>query len=381
MKQVFVAVLVLITVGSFSLIQQAHCQDPETKFQNEGKPAWQVAAEKAALPLIEQKKLNALVIGVIDRSGKKRYLTMGEKPATLEKLDENTIFEIGSITKTMTAFLLADAIQRMEAKLDDPVQSYLPDGMTVPQSGSRVITVEDLATHTAGFPRIPVGMGTKLIFDARQQGNPYAQFDAEQLKKSLASTKLKENPKPKVEYSNYGAGLLGFALTQKYKKPFETLLQERLFTPLGMKSSSLRVVETDKNRFIDGFDMAGKPSLHWDFQDTIAGAGAVRSTASDMLQYLEAAMGRMKKLQPSFELVTAQQYEMDNRNKIAMGWLITEVNKKRVWWHNGGTGGFSSFCSFCKQPGVGVIVLSNRFNVTGEVDKIGMKVMDALLGE
>ncbi|HQR08921.1 MAG TPA: serine hydrolase [Gemmatales bacterium] len=358
-------------------------QEPEASSQKAEKPAWQIAAEKQALPLIEKKKLNALVIGVVDRQGKKHFFTLGEKPGSLEKLDENTIFEIGSITKTMTAFLLADAIQRLEAKLDDPVQSYLPAGMVVPKRGNKEITVEDLATHTSGFPRSPVGLESKLLANSKLMANPYGDFNEEDLKKSLANTKPKESAKPNVSYSNYGMGLLGYALTQKYKKSYEALLQERLFTPLGMKSSTTHVPEAGQARFVEGFAQDGKSSPHWEFLDTIGPAGAVRSTAADMLLYLEAAMGRTKKSPPAlaFDVALAPQFEMNAKMQIGLAWIIAEINKKRIWWHNGGTGGFSSFAGFSKSPAVGVIVLSNRSNISGEVDKIGMKVLEALMAE
>ncbi len=402
MKKVPGIVLAAFVGLSLSLVQGARSQEPGYQpaapardaqpspgiplpAQRAGeKPAWQIAAEKQALPLIESKKLNTLVIGVIDKQGKKHFFTLGEKPGSLEKLDENTIFEIGSITKTMTAFLLADAIMRMEAKLDDPVQSYLPKDWIVPKRGSKEITVEDLATHTAGFPRSPVGLESKLLANSKLMVNPFGDFNEEDLKKSLSSTRPRESAKPIVSYSNYGMGLLGYALTQKYKKSYETLLQERLFTPLEMKSSSIHVAEADKARFVDGFAQDGKPSPHWEFLDTMAPAGAVRSTAADMLVYLEAAMGRTKKTPPAlaFDVVLAPQYDMPMpKMQIGLAWIIAEINKKRIWWHNGGTGGFSSFAGISKSPAVGVIVLSNRFNMAGEVDKIGMKVLEALMME
>lgn len=211
--------------------------------------------------------------------------------------------------------------------------------------------------------------------------NPYSGYDAAQLKDSLAATTPKVSEKPKVEYSNYATGLLGFALCHKYGKSYEALIQERLFTPLEMKSSFIKLPESEQSRFIDGFTESGSPSKHWDFQDVMSGAGAVRSSAADMLRYLEAAMGRTKKLQPAFELAEAFQYDIVPRGKIGLAWMIIEVSKKKAWWHNGGTGGFSSFCGFCRDPGVAVVVLSNRFNGQGEVDKAGMKVLSALISE
>lgn len=360
------------------LTSQAAGQETGDKKTESG---WHSVAQKHIAPLLEKKALSAVIVGVIDRQGKKQYVTYGDKPGTLAVLDEHTIFEIGSITKTMTSMLLADGIQKMELKLDDPIKKYLPEGMTVPQRGSKDITLEDLATHTSGFPRLPPNMMTGLITDAKARDNPYSQFDAAQLKKSLESTKPKVSDKPKVEYSNYGAGLLGYTLTQKYGKSYETLLQERLFGPLAMKSSSTIVSDANKVRFIDGFKGDGKPASHWDFQDTLGPAGSVRSTAHDMLLYLEAAMGRSKTLRPAFDLALAPQFEMNPRSQIGLAWIIMERSKKRLWWHNGGTGGFSSFAGFAREPGVGVIVLSNRSMAGGEMDQLGMRILADLMGE
>lgn len=354
-------------------------QDPEAR-KAPVKPAWVVVAENYAIPLLEKKKLNNIVIGIIDKNGQKQFMPMGTKPDALKSLDEHTIFEIGSITKTMTSMVFADGIQRSELKLDDPVQMYLPKDITVPLRGSHAITLEDLATHTSGMPRIASLQMGQLLVNPKLEENPYAKFDAEQLKKALASTKPVVSKKPTIAYSNFGTGLLGYALCLKYGKSYGDLLKERLFGPLGMKDSSLVVPESDKSRFIDCFKADGKPCSHWDFTDVTAGAGGVRSTAADMLLYLEAGSGRTKPLRTAFELATAPQYEMPPAGKIGLAWIISEgPNKKRFYWHNGGTGGFSSFCAFAKDPAVAVVVLSNRSCPGGEIDILGMKVLMELM--
>jgi CubicO group peptidase (beta-lactamase class C family) len=211
--------------------------------------------------------------------------------------------------------------------------------------------------------------------------DPYSSFDVEQLKKALEGIKIKVEKKPKVDYSNFGTGLLGYALTQKYGKSYESLLKERIFEPLGMKSSYLVVPESEKARFIDGNNGEGKVVRHWGFSEVTAGAGGVRSTACDMLLYLEAGINTNLngKLTNAFNLALAPQYDMSPRGKIGLNWIIAEVKKKPVYWHNGGTGGFASYAGFSRDPGVGVVILSNRSPERGLTDQLGMKVMEALI--
>jgi serine-type D-Ala-D-Ala carboxypeptidase/endopeptidase len=182
-----------------------------------GETEWKSVAEKLTKPWFEKKELNALIIGVIDNKGKKHYLTLGEKPATLAKLDEETIFEIGSITKTMTGMLLAEGIQRSELKLDDPVQQFMPAGVTIPLRDGKPITLEHLATHTSGLPRLAPNQMSLLMLNPKLRDDPYTSFQVKELKQALEQTKVKVSKKPKVDYSNFGTGLLGYALTQKYK--------------------------------------------------------------------------------------------------------------------------------------------------------------------
>lgn len=368
-----IVLLICLFVGDAVCGQETH--DTPKKL------TWQEVAQAAIKPLLEKKKINQVMIGVIDQKGNKHYLAIGEKPEKLEKLDENTIFEIGSITKTMTSVLLAEAIQRMEMKLDDPVQQYLPAEMKVPLRDGKPVTLEHLATHTSGFPRMPQVQMDAIRKDGKLLADPYSRFDAEQLKKALETTKVKVEKKPKVDYSNFGTGLLGFSLAHKYGKDYSTLIQDRLFKPLEMNSSFITVPASEQKRFIDGYSSAGTVVPHWDFTDPAVGAGGVRSTASDMLRYLEAAMGKSNALQPAFNLALAPQYEMNPRMQIGLAWLMLDMQKTRVWWHNGGTGGFCSYCAFSRTPGVAVVILCNRGGVNREIDDLGMKLMGALLSQ
>ena len=97
-----------------------------------------------------------IVVGIIDINGP-RYYSYGK--ASLSRgqiLDEHSVFEIGSITKVFTAIMLADMVSKNEVGLDDPIEQYLPDKVSVPSRNNVHITLAHLATHTSGLPRMPV---------------------------------------------------------------------------------------------------------------------------------------------------------------------------------------------------------------------------------
>jgi serine-type D-Ala-D-Ala carboxypeptidase/endopeptidase len=116
-----------------------------------------------------------IVVGVIDSTGR-RTVSYGKFDADDKRaVDADTIFEIGSVTKVFTSLLLADMVQRSEVALTDPVAKYLPSGVKMPERNGRQITLEDLATHTSGLPRLPSNLHPK------DSANPYADYSVEQL--------------------------------------------------------------------------------------------------------------------------------------------------------------------------------------------------------
>src|SRR5437762_8705455 len=123
-----------------------------------------------------QRQSVGIVVGVIEASGR-RIVSYGRLAKDEARTpDGDTIFEIGSITKVFTSLLLADAVQRGEVSLADPVRQYLPEVKDFPQRGDHGITLEDLATHTSGMPRIPQNLISKLMADSKAQSDPYSQY-------------------------------------------------------------------------------------------------------------------------------------------------------------------------------------------------------------
>lgn len=343
-------------------------------------PAWKTKLNELVNPLLSKKKLRNLVIGVIDSSGKRHYLTFGDKPEDLEKLDENTIFEIGSITKTFTSLVFASAVQKNEVKLDDPVQVYLPATLLVPKRGEQMITLEELATHTSGLPKMPPNFLKGMNFAT---GNPFAKFDDALFAEGLKMVKFKdEKEQPKFMYSNIGVGLLGYGLSRRFGKTYEELVQERVIKPSSMPSTSTTTKPADRKRLIAGYTLFNQPGKDWEMFDNLAGCGAMRSTAADMLTYLECQMGRKETpLRAAMDLTQKPRRSVSEKVSIGLGWLSMEPDEKhRFWWHDGATGAYCAFAGFSRDPKVAFVLLSNRVTPL-DTDEIGIKMMQALVGE
>ncbi|MDQ3171155.1 MAG: beta-lactamase family protein [Acidobacteriota bacterium] len=293
------------------------------------------------------------------------WITDGSRPGfagfgttrvgTSELPNARTVYEIGSITKGLTGILLADMALTGEVSIHDTLDKFLPDAAGYPES-VRAITLVQLTTHASGLPRLP----GNLSFGMKDPSNPYAHYGAKELQAFLYGY----TPPPgrttiTPEYSNLGAGLLGYVLALKAGTSYEALLKARVLEPLGMTDTTIVLTEDQKARLAPGH-AKGVVVGNWDI-DALAGAGAVRSTAADMAKLLAALMkpggSRIGKaialaIEPRGDLGAA---------KIGFGWITsTSPNGGPAFiWHNGGTGGYRTFIGFTKDRKAGIVALTN----------------------
>ena len=263
--------------------------------------------------------------------------------------DGDTVYEIGSITKTFTATLLADAVQSGRLQLDEPAAQLLPD-FKIPARNGKQITLLDIATQHSGLPRLPNN------FAPADTANPYADYGTAQLKAFLAGYDLPRDPGASYEYSNLAFGLLGTALSQNAHQPYGALLEQRIFQPLGMTMSGTAFSATIRAHLAPGHTETGSSAKNWDF-DALAGCGAIRSTATDMLRYLKANMSDGgAPLTKAMKFAQLPRSDMDKDNRIGLAWM---TQRGIIVWHNGGTGGYRSFIGFSTDGRHGVVVLTN----------------------
>jgi serine-type D-Ala-D-Ala carboxypeptidase/endopeptidase len=312
-----------------------------------------------------------IVVGVIEPKGRRVVAYGSLDKDDMRPLNEDTIFEIGSVTKVFTSLLLADMVQRGEVALADPVAKYLPKEVKVPERGGRQNTLQDLSMHVSGLPRMPTN------FSPQDPANPYADYSADKLYRFLSTYELTRDPGSQFEYSNLGGGLLGHVLARRAGMDYEALVGSRIAKPLGMNSTGIALSPELKARLAVGHNDKLAPVPGFDFQ-ALAGCGALRSSASDMLDFLAANLGYAKSpLAPAMAAMLAVRRETGGPGpNTGLGWLIASREGGEVIWHNGGTYGYRSFVGFDPKTRVGVVVLSNTFTAAG-VDDIGMHLLDS----
>ena len=309
-----------------------------------------------------------IVLGLLDADGRTRIIAYNEHKHGEADFNARTIFEIGSITKTFTAAILADMVARGELKLEDPVARYLPGSVKVPTRAGKEITLLDLATQSSGLPRMPNNV------QPTNGANPYADYTVQQMYDFLSSYQLTREIGAQYEYSNVGFGLLGQALALRAGKTYSELVRERVLQPLAMSSTSVELSPEQKGRLAPGHGPNGSVVSNWDIPG-MAGAGALRSNMEDMLKYLRA------QLQPSSSQA-AQRMTLthaprrpagSDAMKIGLGWHVMTRPDRMLTWHNGGTGGYRTFIGFDAKNKRGVVVLTN---MSTSADDIGFHLLD-----
>jgi len=319
-------------------------------------PANWALPDKAAIDsLIDQRIAGraggGIAVGITDAAG---HRVTGRGPAGAAAFDGTTLFEIGSMSKVFTSLLLADMVQRGEVALDDPAEKYLPTGAKMPMRGGRKITLGDLATHRSGLPRLP----DNLSF--ADPTNPYADYSQANLLDFLGRYELTRDIGSQFEYSNLGVGLLGYLLARRAGTDYETLLKQRITIPLGMRDTTITLTPAQKARFATGHDQYMRSTSAWDLP-TLAGAGAIRSTANDLLIFLDASIGtKPSPLTPAMKAMLSKRWPgVSPRVATGLGWMVLTTPPGDIVFHDGGTGGFRTVMAYDPAKRRGTVVLTN----------------------
>lgn len=266
--------------------------------------------------------------------------------------DAHTVFELGSITKTFTALLLAEMATRGEVDYDDPITAYLPPEALPRRTTEAPITLGQLATHTAGLPRLPANLYLRAL--PVWETNPYARYRLDDLYRATARTRARRQPGTRVRYSNFGVGLLGQLLANAAGGDYRDMVIDRVCRPLGMTDT----LAGPGAACAIGY-RRGRPLPPWEM-GALAAAGTLRSSAADLLRYLEAQLH--PEATPLTEALRATQVPRvtaKGRDRICLVWNHRGSRHGDLLFHSGGTRGFTTFVGFCPQAGTGVVALTN----------------------
>jgi CubicO group peptidase (beta-lactamase class C family) len=323
--------------------------------------------ERTVVDFMQSPQNCGLSIGIIKDSATYFY-NYGETKRNNKNLpDKNSIYEIGSISKTFCGIILAYAVGEGKIKLEDDIRKYLPEHYSNLEMNKQFIQIKHLANHTSGLPRLPDNLKEQPDFNIL---NPYKNYTKSMAFEFLQTVKLAHEPGDVCEYSNFGMALLGMILEKVYGKSFEEIIKEKICHPNNMNSTLVNLNQEQLKLLTDGHNVAGLSTPHWDLGSLVS-AGGIKSTTSDMINYMRY---NINEFDAAVKLSHRSTYS--NGSNVALAWHIikTKLGNELVW-HNGATFGYSSFCGFIKEKKCALVVLSNS---STNVDQIGISIFKIL---
>ena len=325
--------------------------------------------DKAVANFMDNPKNAGLSIAII-KDGQTQIYHYGETKKGSKRLPNNeTIYEIGSITKTFTGILLAKAVEDQKLSLYDDVRKFLPAKCSDLAFGNHPIILRHLASHTAQLPRLPENFDQQPYFDPQ---NPYKNYNTDMLYDYLSTLQIKSMPGVTQDYSNLGMSLLGSIVAKAYDMDYDKLMKAYIAKPLKMNSTFVIVPDNKKDEFATGY-YEGAETPYWDWSD-LPGAGGIKSTLNDMVLYLKANMDNAL---PYIRFSHEPAFKKDNE-ATGLGWFINKTDTgTSMHWHNGGTYGFSSFLGYIREKNCGIVLLANSFT-SGDLDTMGTYLLKYL---
>ncbi len=308
--------------------------------------AWQSALSREVETRISNGQFVDGAAGVITK-GQREIETFGNAKS-------DTIFEIGSITKTFTAIIFARLINEGVLGESDPVEKFVPD---LKGTFAGQIKLSELASHTSGLVKIPS--------DIPLDSNPYVDYTWPKFLNYLRSLKTARTEKPfALEYSNSGYALLGHVLSVASGKSYFALVRSEITRPLKMRDTFGVVSPSKRSRFIDGYDNL-KVAHHWEF-DVFAPTGAMRSTILDMSKFAQALLKPDSSwLGRAIALIKTRAWGSDER-----------VLDLPFFYKNGGTGGFRSVLLIDNRREIAIFILTN---VSYDADALVVPIIRAII--
>jgi serine-type D-Ala-D-Ala carboxypeptidase/endopeptidase len=305
-----------------------------------------------------------IVVGIVGPQGR-RIVSYGHFDQNdPRRVDGDTEFEIGSLTKVFTSLLLADMVQTHEVALDDPVAKYLPPGAKIPQLHGRAITLVDLATHTSGLPFMPAESPAPNGFDNPNDSSaPFYRFLA------------KYNPTHEAgwDYSNLGYWLLSQALASRAGMNYDSLLRTRVLVPLNLTRTAITPSPKIRADLAVGHNAVLQPSQPFASAPppygSMAAAGGLISSVNDLLTFLSATMGyEHSPLTPAMAIMLNTRRPIgEPGEEQALGWRISGTGDDALIFHDGATWGYASDMAWDPRNRIGVVVLSNQLEEVSDI--------------
>jgi CubicO group peptidase (beta-lactamase class C family) len=327
-------------------------------------------ADRAARSYIQDSATAGLSIAIYWQ-GKDYFYNYGEaEKASDKKATAQTVYEVGSITKTFVGYLLAKAVSEKKLSLDDPITLYLPDSVAA-NDALKEIKIVNLTNHSSGLPRLPVDLYHTKGLNA---ADPYAHYSEDMLFNGLKQIKPSRKPGVQYEYSNYAVGILGTILARVNKMSFPQMVETFITQPMQMNHTSAANVILPGQAI--GYNEKMEVMHYWNFQ-SIAAAGSIKSSATDMLLYGKGTMKTMQGKSVISRLLTTPTWQNDPVF-ITLGWHQSKPGEAPLKYeHSGGTDGFRTHLTICPEKNWVVLALANQASDPGS-SKVALVIVQQL---
>lgn len=281
---------------------------------------------------------------------------------------KDSLFEIGSLTKVFTSSVLADMAVNDGLKLSKKINKSFAYKL----NNKIKLNYESLSNHTSGVYRLPSNI---LMLFTQTPDNPYSNYTYELLDNYLEnSLQLENKSNEKYSYSNLGAGILAYTLALKDNLGYPELLDQRILSKYGLTNTGY-----DLKASIPGLNAEGDTLTPWEF-NALIGAGGLISSVSDLSKFVEAQFNSEDEV---LRLTREETFSISSNMSIGLGWhIIDPDSENKKFWHNGGTGGYTSSLSFRTSNQTGIIILTNisAFNPnSAHVDELCFELLDELM--
>ncbi|WP_022685265.1 serine hydrolase domain-containing protein [Sphingomonas phyllosphaerae] len=323
-------------------------------------------------------KADGISVAIV-RDGVTQYHDAGFAVRDGALASRDSVYEIGSITKTFTGLILAHAIQEKRVGLNDDIRRYLPSSFDNLAKDGRPITFADIVTTTSALPNnIPDwggGLGNSTPAELPLRVTQFYQnYTPSDFLRDLAKVELIDTPARETRHSNTASELLGILLSRIYGQPYPTLVARYIEKPLGMRGGTGPIPPT---RLAIGYDEKAMPALSLPI---ILPAGGLRYGTADMARYLQAQIAAR-----DAAVARTQQplWGTTDHQAIGFHWIIAKAADSQLYYrHSGGSFGCSSYCDFYPASRYGIVLLSNRGggDVQYQLEQLAGVIRAALLG-
>jgi beta-lactamase class C len=342
-------------------------------------PAVSLPSQRAATQVVghltESGRVHGLVAGFVTSDGRVAYGFGRRGESQHSKApDDHTVYELGSITKAFTGLLLAQAVMRGQVRITDPIAGALPPGTLPPSSPLTQVSFLDLATHSSGLPSVPDNLPSK------DPQNPMAGYSTGLLLQYLPTARLAFPLGEQFLYSNTGAALCGYVLSRLAKTDYETLVRQQICEPLGMPDTRVTLSADLASRMTHGHNAQGQVVPNWTVAG-LEGAGALRSTADDLLTFAAANLGlATTPLLGPMQLSHLARKHLAPTPHYSLGlfWYVANYDGKEYVLHAGRSGGYFALILLSPSDAAGVVLLCDT---EGDYSAEGWRLLRLLTGK